>query len=131
MRVLGVTVLALAILAAACNPFGGLAPDELPDEIGPREREQIEETLRRFFEGVNRYNAQVASEVMLTPAELGRPEECGAGIGRDVDRLTLVVAMSGRCQDQIDLALLVMIDAERHILVTCNPRVDQYHLAAR
>ncbi|MDA1061786.1 MAG: hypothetical protein O2895_02595 [Chloroflexi bacterium] len=68
-----VVVLAtLALLAAACGD--GLGPEELPEEIGSREREQITETLEAFFDGVNRYNPQVASEVMLLPADLGIPE---------------------------------------------------------
>ena len=64
-------LVALALLAAAC---GGLGPDELPEEIGSDERGELRETIAAFIDGVNRYNPEVASEVMLIPAELGIPE---------------------------------------------------------
>jgi hypothetical protein len=70
-RLAAVALAALALLAAAC---GGLGDDELPEEIGSSEREEIVEVLEAFFEGVNRYNPEVAGEVMLIPAELGIPE---------------------------------------------------------
>ena len=58
-------LVALALLAAAC---GGLGPDELPEEIGSDERGELRETIAAFIDGVNRYNPEVASEVMLIPA---------------------------------------------------------------
>ena len=62
---------ALALLLAAC---GGLGADELPEEIGADARDEITEALSAFFGGVDSYNPQVASELMLIPAELGIPE---------------------------------------------------------
>ena len=64
-------VAAFALLAAAC---GGLGADELPDELSDGDREEISETLEAFFGGVDLYNPQVASGVMLIPRELGIPE---------------------------------------------------------
>ena len=61
---------ALALLTAAC---GGLGPEELPEEIGGDERDELAETIAAFIDGVNRYNPEVASEVMLIPNELGFP----------------------------------------------------------
>ena len=77
-----------ALLASAC---GGLDPDELPEEIGSGEREEIADVLAAFFSGVNRDDVQVASEVMLTPGELGLEEyarlviQIGAFTAADVD----------------------------------------------
>ena len=62
--ILAVPLLALAVLAAACNPFGGLGPDELPERIGEKEREQITKMLAGFFDAVSRGDPQLVSEFM-------------------------------------------------------------------
>ena len=60
-----------------------LGPNELPSSIGGGEREDIQETVQAFFDGVNQYNPQTASETMLPLAEVGNT---------NMDRLILEVA---------------------------------------
>jgi len=69
----GVAALVVAGVLLLFNPFA-LGPNEMPSSIGDGEREDINETLEAFFFGVDQYNPQVASEVMLTPGELGIEE---------------------------------------------------------
>ena len=86
---LGVALTALAILAAACNPFGGLGPDELPGEIGPQEREQIEKTLVKWLRALNDNDIGVSSEYTLTPGEMGSTSQNGIAA---YERLTVEVS---------------------------------------
>ena len=61
------TLAALALVAAAC---GGLGPDELPEAIGSKEREQITQTLEDFARGVNAQDPEAASLVILPVPEV-------------------------------------------------------------
>lgn len=72
---LAAALLALIPALTGCGLLGDdLGPDEIPDEITSKHREQIQDTLGFFFErGVNAGNPEIAGGVMLTPGELGIP----------------------------------------------------------
>lgn len=72
---LAAALLALIPALTGCGLLGDdLGPDELPDEITSKHREQIQDTLERFFAGVDANNPQVAGEAMLSPSEVGIEE---------------------------------------------------------
>ena len=62
----------------------------VPDEIDGSDRDEISTTIEQFLDGVNRFNPEGASQVMLIPDELGIPEvermvwEIGALQGEDI-----------------------------------------------
>ncbi|MBX7111058.1 MAG: hypothetical protein K1X87_04325 [Dehalococcoidia bacterium] len=77
-----VAVLVIVIGVFVQRQMTKLGPEEMPSSIGSSERKQIQETIQRFYDGVNSYNPQTAIEV-LAGDELTTPE---------IDRLILEVA---------------------------------------
>lgn len=72
------SLLAFAAVAAlalsGCVLRGGLEADELPSSLTDKHGEEISDAARDFFDGVGRYDPQLASFATLTPGELGIEE---------------------------------------------------------